>query len=100
MESGYQATVVSSAGAIGPMQVTPATRSFVETILVGTPIPSTTSGDVQAGVLYLRYLLQRFHGDETLALGGYFQGPEGVRRGLLPATRVYIANVLALKTRV
>jgi N-acetylmuramoyl-L-alanine amidase len=100
MESGYQATVVSPAGAFGPMQVTPATRDFVEAVLLGTPVPRTTSGDVQAGVVYLRYLLQRFGGDERLALAGYFQGPEGVRGGLLPATRVYVANVLALKSRV
>ncbi len=100
MESGYQATVVSSAGALGPMQVTQATRDFVEAVLVGTPIPQTTSGDVQVGVVYLHHLLLRFGGDQRLALGGYFQGPEGVRRGLLPATRVYVANVLALEGRV
>jgi LysM repeat protein len=100
MESGYQASVVSSAGAFGPMQVTPATRDFVEAVLVGSPIAHTTSGDVQVGVAYLHYLLGRFGGDERLALAGYFQGPEGVRRGLLPSTRVYIANVLALKSRV
>jgi LysM repeat protein len=100
MESGYQATLVSPAGAGGPMQVTPDTRAFVEAVLLGMPIPQTTNGDVQAGVVYLRYLLQRFGGDERLALAGYFQGPEHVRRHLLPATRVYVANVLALKSRV
>ena len=100
MESGYQTSVLSSAGAFGPMQVTPATRQFVEAVLVGSPIPHTTSGDVQAGVVYLHYLLGRFGGDQRLALAGYFQGPAGVRDGLLPATRAYIADVLALESRV
>jgi LysM repeat protein len=100
MESGYQTSVVSSAGAFGPMQVTPATRQFVEAVLVGSPVAHTTSGDVQVGVAYLQYLLRRFGGDQRLALGGYFQGPEGVRKGLLPATKAYIADVLALESRV
>ena len=100
MESGFQATLTSTAGAGGPMQVTPDTRTFVEAVLLGMPVPQTTSGDVQAGVVYLHYLLQRFGGDERLALAGYFQGPEHVRKRMLPATRVYVANVLALKSRV
>jgi N-acetylmuramoyl-L-alanine amidase len=100
MESGYQVSVVSSAGAFGPMQVTPATRQFVEAVLVGSPIPHTTSGDVQVGIVYLHYLLGRFGGDQRLALAGYFQGPAGVRNGLLPATKAYIADVMALQSRV
>jgi LysM repeat protein len=100
MESGYQTSVVSSAGAFGPMQVTPATRQFVEAVLVGAPIAHTTSGDVQVGVTYLHYLLRRFGGSERLALAGYFQGPEGVRKGLLPATKAYIADIRALEGRV
>jgi LysM repeat protein len=100
MESGYQATVVSSAGAFGPMQVTSDTRDFVEAVLVGAPVPHTTSGDVRVGVAYLHYLLGRFGGSERLALGGYFQGPASVANGLLPETNAYIAEVLALKSRV
>lgn len=100
MESGYQTSVVSSAGAFGPMQVTPATRQFVEAVLVGAPVAHTTSGDVQVGVAYLHYLLRRFGGSERLALAGYFQGPEGVRKGLLPATKAYIADIRALEGRV
>jgi N-acetylmuramoyl-L-alanine amidase len=100
MESGYQVSVLSNAGAFGPMQVTPATRQFVEAVLVGTPIAHTTSGDVQVGVVYLRYLLRRFGGDERLAHAGYFQGPEGVRKGLLPATKAYVADIQALESRV
>jgi|tagenome__1003787_1003787.scaffolds.fasta_scaffold20778930_2 LysM repeat protein len=100
MESGYQATVVSSAGAFGPMQVTSDTREFVEAVLVGSPVPHTTSGDVRVGVAYLHYLLGRFGGSERLALAGYFQGPASVKNGLLPETKAYIADVLSLKSRV
>ena len=100
MESGYQTSVVSSAGAFGPMQVTPATRQFVEAVLVGAPIAHTTSGDVQVGVAYLHYLLRRFGGSERLALAGYFQGPASVRKGLLPVTKAYIADIRALEGRV
>ena len=99
MESGFQTTVVSRSGAFGPMQVTPATREFVEVVLLGMPVSHTTSGEVQVGTVYLAHLLRRFGGDERLALAGYFQGPEGVRKHLLPSTRQYVANVLALKSR-
>ena len=75
LESGYQAAIVSAAGAAGPMQVTPDTRAFVEAVLVGMPIPHTTSGDVEAGVVYLRYLLRRFGGDERLARRRLLPGP-------------------------
>ena len=99
-ESGYQNHVVSSAGATGVMQITPATWDFVETVLIGRRVPRTASGNVRVGAAFLHHLLHVFRGDERLALGAYFQGPKSVReRGLEPATRRYVANVLALRTR-
>ena len=101
MESGYQNHVVSSAGAFGVMQITPATWDFVEVVLLGRKVPRTADGNVRVGVVFLRHLLRRFGGDERLALAGYFQGPEAVQRGaVLASTRAYVADVLALKTRV
>ena len=44
MESGFQPHVVSSAGALGVMQVTPPTWDFVETVLLGANVPKTTRG--------------------------------------------------------
>ena len=76
MESGYQNHVVSTAGAFGVMQVTPATWDFVEDVLLGERVPRTSDGNVRVGVVFLRHLLRRFGGDERLALAGYFQGPE------------------------
>jgi peptidoglycan hydrolase-like protein with peptidoglycan-binding domain len=100
MESGFQNHGVSPVGAWGVMQVTPATWDFVETVLVGMPIARTADGNVRVGVAYLGHLLHEFHGDERLALGAYYQGPAAVRkRGLLRESKAFVADVLALKTR-
>jgi peptidoglycan hydrolase-like protein with peptidoglycan-binding domain len=101
MESGYQQHLVSTAGALGVMQVTPATWSFVETVLLGRRVPRTLDGNVRIGVAFLRHVLGVFRGDERLALAAYYQGVKAVRQyGVLPQTRAYVANVLALKSRV
>jgi peptidoglycan hydrolase-like protein with peptidoglycan-binding domain len=99
-ESGYNNSLVSTAGARGVMQVTPATWDYVETVLVGRRIPRTTSGNVQVGVVFLDRLLNEFRGDVRLALAAYVQGPRSVRRhGLFRGTRHYVAGVLALSGR-
>jgi peptidoglycan hydrolase-like protein with peptidoglycan-binding domain len=99
-ESGYNNSLVSTAGARGVMQVTPATWDYVETVLVGRRIPRTTSGNVQVGVAFLDRLLSEFGGDVRLALAAYVQGPRSVRRhGLFRGTRHYVAGVLALSRR-
>ncbi len=101
MESGYQPAVVSPAGARGVLQLLPASRDFVETVLVKRRLPRGVEGDAQVGVLLLRHLLNRFGGDEHLALAAWYQGERGVRdRGVLPETRLFVADVLALKERV
>jgi soluble lytic murein transglycosylase-like protein len=100
MESGYQPNIVSSVGAWGVMQVTPATWDFVESVLIGFPVARTTDGNVRVGIAYLRHLLREFDGDEERALAGYYQGPWAVRkRGILPESRRFVTNVLALKSR-
>jgi soluble lytic murein transglycosylase-like protein len=101
MESGFQPNIVSPVGAWGVMQVTPATWDFVTSVLIGFPVQRTASGNVRVGVAYLRHLLREFRGDERLALAGYYQGPAAVRaRGLLPESEAFVADVLALKSRV
>jgi soluble lytic murein transglycosylase-like protein len=100
MESGYQQHLVSPAGAMGVMQVTPATWDFVEAVLIGREIPQTLDGNVRVGTAFLRHLLGLF-GEERRALAAYYQGIKSVReRGILPQSRTYVANVLALKSRV
>lgn len=100
-ESGFQNDIVSPAGAWGVMQVLPATWSFVEEVLLGRRVPRTAAGNVRVGVAHLSHLLRAFGGDERLALAAYYQGARAVRTlGVLPETRTYVANVLALKGRV
>jgi LysM repeat protein len=99
MESGYHTGAVSSTGAWGVMQVMPATWNFTE-LLIGHPVPRTASGNVRIGVAYLHHLLNVFGGNERLAVAAYYQGPGAVRRfGVLPVSRLYVADVLALRSR-
>lgn len=100
-ESGFANHLTSSAGAMGVMQVTPATWNYVETILVRQNIPNTMSGNVRVGVVFLRQLLREFGGNVELALAAYAQGPTSVRtRGLFKETKLYVAGVLALRAKV
>jgi N-acetylmuramoyl-L-alanine amidase len=99
-ESGHQADVVSEAGAIGVMQVMPETRAYVESVLIGRPIPDTAAGNVRVGLAYLRHLLNLF-GNTQLALAAYIQGDKSVRtQGICRSTRRYIANILAIANRI
>ena len=100
MESGNQPGLVSPAGARGVMQVLPTTKSYVETVLLRKHVPWTVSGGIRVGVVYLREVLREFHGNESLALAGWYQGPASVRRGGVHAgTKVFVADVLALRRR-
>jgi hypothetical protein len=100
MESGFQQGLVSSAGARGVMQVLPGTRQYVQSILIGHKVPNSTSGNIRIGVVYLRHLLREFRWNRQHALAAWYQGPNSLRRnGRLPATRQFVANVLALTRR-
>ena len=99
MESGYQTDLTSSAGAWGVMQILPVTWSYVETVLIGGKVPRTASGNIRIGVVYVRQLLREFDGNERKALAAWYQGPASVRkRGILPESKIFVDNVLALKT--
>lgn len=101
MESGYQTSIVSSAGALGVMQTLPSTREYVERFIAGKRLPRTVEGDIQVGVLLIRHLLRRFDGDEKLALAAWYQGEKAVRKyGVYKVSKPFVANVLALKARV
>lgn len=61
---------------------------------------AATGGNVRAGSLYLAQLLSETGGDPAMAAAGYYQGIESVRRiGMLPETRRYVDDVLALRGR-
>ena len=97
MESGFRHDVVSSAGAVGVMQLLPDTWKWVEQVLLRTTTPRTYDGNVRVGVRYLRWLLDQFGGDTRLALAGYYQGAQAVRdRGLFDDTKRYVSIILKL----
>ena len=97
MESGFQQDVVSSAGAIGVMQLLPETWEFVDGVLLGAQTSRNYKGNVRAGVRYLRWQLDEFRGDRRLALAGWYQGARAVReRGLFDDTKEFVRIVLAL----
>lgn len=101
-ESGWNNTVVSSVGAVGLMQVLPATGEWAGTYLVGRPLDLRDPADnVEAGMAYLDYLYGRFDRDIELALAAYYEGPRRVEDNGGPSdgARRYVANVLALAER-
>lgn len=100
MESGYQTQLVSPAGARGVLQLLPSTKQYVSTVLIGKPLASGVDGDVEAGVAFLRHLLQSFDGDEKLALAAWYQGERAVRTsGVFKVTQPFVDDVLALRSR-
>src|SRR4051794_21658236 len=100
-ESGFNNAMVSSANARGVMQVLPGTWDWVQqNIALRKLDPANPIDNVGAGVLYLGRLLRETGGDPALAAAGYYQGLASVRRnGMLPETRRYVDNVLALRGR-
>jgi N-acetylmuramoyl-L-alanine amidase len=98
-ESGFNNGLVSSANARGVMQILPGTWDFIQGRLAAQPLnPASAAENVHAGVMYLGQLLRDTGGDQAAAAAGYYQGLESVRRiGLLPDTRRYVADVMALR---
>lgn len=100
-ESNWKPTAVSTKGAIGLMQLMPSTATDM---LVNNPY--NPEENIEGGAKYLRYLLDRFNGDVTLALAAYNSGPETVRKfgnvPPIPETQQYVKRVLSMyggKTR-
>jgi LysM repeat protein len=100
-ESGFNNAMISAANARGVMQVMPGTWSWVQANLSSARLdPSSPTDNVKAGSLYLAHLLRQTNGDPAMAAAAYYQGLDSVRRiGMLPETRRYVANVLALRGR-
>jgi soluble lytic murein transglycosylase-like protein len=100
-ESGFNNAMISAANARGIMQIMPGTWSWVQANLAGARLdPASATDNVRAGSLYLAHLLRETNGDPALAAAGYYQGLSSVRRvGMLPETRRYVDNVLALRSR-
>jgi len=99
-ESSWQQDVRSSSGAIGIMQVMPATGRWVDSYLVDRDLDIRRSTDnVVAGVAFLNWLLDTAHLYRR-AIAGYYQGLASVRRNnMYESTRAYVRSVQALRYR-
>lgn len=98
-ESGWQQSVVSHAGAVGIMQLMPATAVWVGEAMLGAPVDMYDARqNVRAGVRLLAHYLGRYGGSHELALAAYYQGQRALDlHGIYPVSRPYIASVLALE---
>ena len=91
-ESGWNATAKSRKGALGLMQLIPTTA-----VRFGVNDAFSPQQNVDAGVRYLKTLLQRYNGNLDLALAAYNAGEGAVDRAHgVPAfreTRDYVQKV-------
>ncbi len=100
-ESGYDNDVVSPTGAVGVMQIEPATWTWINRVLTpGAPLdPSSAYDNVKGGVLLLHDLVDRT-GSDSLAAAAYYQGLQSVEQhGEDASTQQYVADVTALQGR-
>jgi soluble lytic murein transglycosylase-like protein len=98
-ESGWRQGVVSSAGAVGVMQLMPATAEWVSDAMLGHRVDiNDTRLNVRGGVRLLAHYLARYGGDVDNVLAAYYQGQSAVdRHGIYPVSRPYIASIKALQ---
>ncbi|MDD5460205.1 MAG: lytic transglycosylase domain-containing protein [Methylococcales bacterium] len=94
-ESAYNATAISSAGAVGLMQLMPGTaRRF------GVADRRDPYQNIDGGTRYLKHLLRLFDSDLSLAVAAYNAGENAVikNRNAIPPyaeTRHYVQEVLS-----
>ncbi len=95
-ESAWNTRAVSSKGAMGLMQLMPATATEY-----GVADPFDPNQNVRAGVKYLKRLLDRYDGNAELALAAYNAGPGAVEkygRTVPPyrETRAYVRKIVSV----
>lgn len=94
-ESAFRPCVVSPKGAMGLMQLMPATA---ETFRVNDAFDPKQS--IDAGARYLKELLKRYKGDTALALAAYNAGPARVDASAgipsIPETLKYVERIMLL----
>ncbi len=80
-ESSFRTAATSPVGAVGLTQLMPRTASWIEPGVTRAQLRDPRT-NLRVGFKYLRYLLDRYQGDERLALLAYNRGPGTVDRAL------------------
>ncbi len=92
-ESGFHPCAVSLKGAQGLMQLMPSTQ-----IQFQVTDPFSAKESLEAGAKLLKQLLDRYHGDLSMALSAYNAGSATVDRAGkipdIPETKRYVENIL------
>jgi soluble lytic murein transglycosylase-like protein len=98
-ESRWQQDAVSHLGAVGVMQLMPATADWAQDHIVGREVEwvESTMGNVELGVAVLARLLELASGNEEKALAAYYEGWTKVdERGIGAGGLSYASAVLSL----
>ncbi len=92
-ESNWNPQAVSQKGAVGMMQLMPKTANDL-----GVSNRYNPEENIEGGVKYLKYLIDKFNGNLTLALAAYNAGPARVdkdnRVPAIPETVNYVKRVM------
>jgi soluble lytic murein transglycosylase len=93
-ESNWQPCVISPKGAVGLMQLMPATARRL-----GVTDRCNLDQNVSGGVRYLAWLMRRFHNDLRLVAAAYYVGEDTIgRRGLAYRNLDVATYVRAIRT--
>ncbi|MGH7902542.1 MAG: lytic transglycosylase domain-containing protein [Candidatus Dormibacteraceae bacterium] len=99
-ESGWNQSAVSRDGAIGLMQIMPATAAWAGPHLLGHRVDiRDPRQNADLGAALLRRYLDRF-GSPQLALAAYYQGASAVEKhGIFKSSRRYVDGIWDLRWR-